>query len=422
MFKSEKQQLKALVRRRWSAAPLSPERAQLVSVYNEILDGMVDRGLSEPLPDELLLDPTLLSEKYSSMEERWEAEHPITFERFVEKCPHVYMVEVKEVGSHTAQARVLRDYKGQRPWWQKLSHTVEIKYYVPWGVNKWYAEGERALAFLDKDMISQGLAGRMPLVEREGTWFAASYQRGSRFWPPGPEVVPASLGNAVVHLVELEAVERLITGQASGAAVKRRAPALAHAAGDYRRKHHQDNELRREAEFVERNMARMARIALAELKDKGCVQPAEHAEEVASEVSLSLMMTWASLRSPEDAMYVFTVNRARTHVRACRREIALDIDERQIPLFSQHGRNPAEIIEGMELIDWALSKLNEKEAIILQLRFIHDISFASIAERLQEPVETVKSIYTHTLQKLRKEVKAKEASSAVHRRATAPET
>lgn len=422
MFKSEKQLLKGLVRKRRSTGPLSPERAQLVSVYNEILDGMVDRGLSEPLPDELLLDPTLLSEKYSSMEERWEAEHPITFERFVEKCPYIYMVEVKEVGSHTAQARVIRDYKDQRPWWQKLSRTVEIKYYVPWGVNKWYAKGERALVFLDKDMISQGIPGRMPLVERNGMSFAASYQRDSRFWPSGLEVVQAPLGNAVVYMVEFKALERLITGQAGGEAVERRASALMHVAEHDRHKRHQDDELHREAEFVERNRARMARISIAELKDKGCVDPAGHAEEVTSEVSLSLMMTWASLKSPEDAMYVFTVNRARTHVRLCRREIALDIDERQIPLFSQHGRDPAEIIEEMELIGWALSKLNKREAMILQLRFIHDISFASIAERLQEPIETVSSIYTRAVEKLRKEIKARDASSAVHRRATAPES
>ncbi|HEY0323659.1 MAG TPA: sigma-70 family RNA polymerase sigma factor [Pyrinomonadaceae bacterium] len=422
MFKSEKQQLKSLVEERRRTVPLSPERSQLVSVYNEILDSMVDRGLSEPLPDDLLLDQTLLSAKYSSMEEQWEAEHHITFEQFVEKCSYVYVVEVKEVRSHAVLASVIRDYKDQRPWWQRWSHTVEIKYYIPWGFNKWYTEGERSLVFLDKDMISQGILGRMPLVGREGVWFAASYHRDSHFWPSDVETVQSELGDAMVYLIELQTIEKIIRGQTRDKAVGHQAPALTHASEQAQHLHDQGDELRGAVEFVERNKTRMERISIEELKDKGCVDPEGHAEDVASEVSLSLMMTWASLRSPENAMYVFTVNRARTHARACQREIAVDIEEQQIPFFSQSSRDPAEMIEKMEFITWVLSSLDEREATVLQLRFIHDMSFAAIAERLQEPVGAITSAYVRILKKLRKSIEAREATSAVNRRATAPES
>lgn len=421
MFKSETQQLKGLLEERRRTEPLSPEHSQLVSVYNEILDSMVDRGLREPLPDDLLLDQTLLGEKYSSMEERWEAEHPITFERFVEGCSYIYMVEVKEMHSHTAQAKVIREYKDQRPWWQRWSHTVEIKYYVPWGFNKWYSEGERCLVFLDKDMSSQGVLGRMPLVKREGVWFAASYHRDSRFWPSGVETVQAEQGNTPVYLVELKTIEQLITGHASDKAVEDQAPGLKHAGKQARHIHQQSDELRREAEFVERNRVRMIRISREELKDKGCVAPEAHAEEVSNEAVLSLKMTWANLRSPKDAIYVMIANRARAHAQVCCREIPVDIEEQQIPFLSQLSQDPGEMIEVMLFIEQLLSNLDETEEIVLQLRFIHDMSFASIAEQLQKPVGTITSAYARTIEKLRKNFKAREATSAVDRRATAPE-
>lgn len=220
MFDQEKQQLKVLIDKQRHIGTLSPEYSRLVCQYNNILDSMVDRGLREPLPDELLLDHTLLSEKYSSMEEDWEKSQQASFDLFASKCPHIYMVEVKEVRSHTALAKVLREYKGERPWWLKWSRTIEIKYYVPWGFNSWYAEGERDLVFLDKDMISQGIIGRMPIVEQEGTWFAASYRRDRHFWPYDVQVVPSTLGNAEVYLIEMKIIEALITRQLIGRTVE----------------------------------------------------------------------------------------------------------------------------------------------------------------------------------------------------------
>ena len=175
---------------------------------------------------------------------------------------------------------------------------------------------------------------------------------------------------------------------------------------------------RKGIEFIERNRATMKRIARDELKDKGCADPEGDAEDVANEVSLTLVMTWSALRSPEDAMYVYTVNKARTHARSCRREFAVDIQEHQVPFFSTRP-DPDELIEEMEFIDWVLSNLSEAEVIVFKMRFIHEMAFASIAERLQQPLGTITARYARTLEKLRKALEAKVAVTAINHRASA---
>jgi len=211
MFEQEKQQLRELLQKQRCSQPSSAEYSHSVRLYNEILDDMIERGLRQPLPEELLLDPTLLSEKYSKMEEQWEHAHPCMFEQFIKRCSYIYLVEVKEVGSHTLTAKVMRDYRTEKSWWQRWPRTVEIKYYIPWGFDKWFTPGERSIVFLDDKMISRGIPGRMPLVERDGLQFVVSYQENRDFWPQNVDVVPSTFEGAQVYLVEWGAIEEIIT-------------------------------------------------------------------------------------------------------------------------------------------------------------------------------------------------------------------
>lgn len=183
-----------------------------------------------------------------------------------------------------------------------------------------------------------------------------------------------------------------------------------------------DDVLHKGIEFIEQNRARMIKIAIAELKDKGCADPEGDAEDVVNEVSLTLIMTWPTLRSPMDAMYVYTVNKARTHARTCRREYAFEIREHQVPVFSRPGRDPDEMIEELEFVEWAICNLSEMEASVFQMRFVLEMSFASIAEHLQKPIGTITSSYTRALEKLRKALEKTTAAPAANRRSPAPES
>ncbi|HVG33045.1 MAG TPA: sigma-70 family RNA polymerase sigma factor [Pyrinomonadaceae bacterium] len=185
---------------------------------------------------------------------------------------------------------------------------------------------------------------------------------------------------------------------------------------------HKFDELHRGIEFIERNRARILRIAQAELKDKGCADPEGHAEDVASEISLTLVMKWPTLRSPDDAMYIFTVNKARSHARLCRREFADEIKEHQAPFFSRPGRDPDEMIQEMEFLNWVLSNLSDAEVKVFQMRFIHEMAFASIADLLQKPLGTVTSSYTRILKKLGKAIEVRAEVDHIKRRVPAPES
>lgn len=166
-------------------------------------------------------------------------------------------------------------------------------------------------------------------------------------------------------------------------------------------------------EFIEQNRVRMERTARDELRDKRCADPEGHAPDIVSEVSIILCIKWLTLRSPEDAMYVYTVNKASTHARSCRREFAAEIQDHQIPVFSQPGRDPEQMIHEMEFISWIKSVLTDDEFAVLGMRLMYDISFASIAERLKKPLGTVTSSYSRSLKKLRKSLKAATAHAPV---------
>lgn len=186
-------------------APGSPEYQSTVSTYREVLDSVIERGLDEPLPDELLPDPWLFSERYADFEQRWHEDHPLTFGRFVaDYCASIYRVRVEGVGASRASAEVFTTFKGER------RGRIDFNHYAPWGFREWYSEGEEAFLFLDSGGTSLGQLGRMPVGESFGDRVAISYAPDRRFWPLR-EVVPGETGEGRrVFLIPVVSLERLI--------------------------------------------------------------------------------------------------------------------------------------------------------------------------------------------------------------------
>jgi RNA polymerase sigma factor (sigma-70 family) len=174
-------------------------------------------------------------------------------------------------------------------------------------------------------------------------------------------------------------------------------------------------------EFIERNRMTMLRIARAELADKGDPDPDAHTEDVANDVSMTLLSKWAVLKSPVDAMYVYTVNRARTYARGRRREVASEIFEIDLPWLVSPGLDPEKELELAERIDVALSALNDKERAVIELRHFHGLSFDSIAIRLEAALGTVTSIHTRALRKMRHALESLDAAAAHPAGAAGPE-
>lgn len=204
-FEQQKQQIKNLLAAKRQTSPDSQDYFRLVNQYNEILNHMVERGLDKPIEDELL-DEDLLSDKYLEFEKQWNKAHPYTIDQFIEeKCSFICMVEVCKVEVNTAQARVIRQYKGELP------SDIKIRFFIPWGLGKSYRDGERAIVFLDNQMVSLGHLGRMPIIENNGIEYAVSYNENPDFWPTGTLLSQETLGDERVLLVESRVVEMIIS-------------------------------------------------------------------------------------------------------------------------------------------------------------------------------------------------------------------
>lgn len=203
-FEQQKQQLKDLLDTKRQTAPDSQEYFRLADQYDELLNYMVDNGLDSPIEDELL-DEDLLSDKYLEFEKQWNKAHPYTIEQFIEeKCSFICLAEILNIESNTAYARVIRQYKGELP------GDIRIKFFVPWGLSKWYRDGERAIVFLNDELVNLGLLGRMPIIERNGIEYAVSYNENPGFWPKTTQLKQGTLNDERVLLIELRQVETII--------------------------------------------------------------------------------------------------------------------------------------------------------------------------------------------------------------------
>ncbi len=188
MFDSEMNDLKKLVEVTRQLTPGTREYQHTVYSYNELLHRILDGGLNELLPDELLLDPWLLSERYADFEEEWGKAQPLTFGRFIsDACAESHLVQILNTASSRAYARVLRTYIGGE------CSQIDFNYYTPWGFRRWFANGEFAFIFLDVGRTSLGKLGRMPVLglQEVETHVTVSFAENRAFWPLEDEEIVA---------------------------------------------------------------------------------------------------------------------------------------------------------------------------------------------------------------------------------------
>lgn len=204
MFEHEELQLRELLESKRGVAPDSQPYFSIVARYNEILSRMIDSGLSEPLNDDLLLDPHLLSDKYFQFERRLEQSYTVV--RFVkEQCSFVCIAAVTGVKDSTARVEVVEQF------WGKLPSHVDIGFFTPWGLDSWFKKREKSIIFLDQSLNSLGLVGRMPIFVREGVEYAASYSEHTDFWPYTAKVREDVLAGGRVYLIELDALRDIFS-------------------------------------------------------------------------------------------------------------------------------------------------------------------------------------------------------------------
>jgi RNA polymerase sigma factor (sigma-70 family) len=153
-------------------------------------------------------------------------------------------------------------------------------------------------------------------------------------------------------------------------------------------------------ESAEHSSTRLKRLACSELRRTGCSDPAGHSGEVVSEAHVKLLEHRDRFNSPERALYRITINEARTHARKCRRELAHEIHEGEIPAFTQ-SLDPTEMYETAILIEELLARLDEVDQTIISLRFV-GLEFEQIAEELGMEGSTVRSRYCRAVKQLKK--------------------
>jgi hypothetical protein len=204
MFAHKEHLLKDLLDEKRHVPPDSARYFDIVAEYNEILNSMIDSGLSGPLRDDLLIDPHLLSDKYFDFERR--CEQGYTIDRFIkEQCSFVFLAEIGRVRTSSARAKVVEQYLGVLP------RFVEVGFFIPWGFSTWLKKGEQALIFLDQSLTSLGLLGRMPVFRKDGREYAASYSGHRDFWPYEIDVREDVVDGESVYSIDLETVKGLLS-------------------------------------------------------------------------------------------------------------------------------------------------------------------------------------------------------------------
>ena len=118
------------------------------------------------------------------------------------------------------------------------------------------------------------------------------------------------------------------------------------------------------------------------------------AEELAQEALLTTQQRWATLDNPPGYARRALVNLARSHQR---RRI---LERRHAGTERLRHTLPPEIDETWQ----AIGRLTPDQRAVVVLRFYEDLSVEQVAELVQKPEGTVKSLQHRALARLRKEL------------------
>jgi len=164
-------------------ADLEPE-SHAVSEYNRFVEQLIEGGLSEPIPNDLLLEAMLLSPRYEEWleDDYFYRKPPFTIRSVIRDASSVCEVLVlgtqKRDGKNLSTVKVLKKLKGF------FGCPKEVQQYHPWNrVAKWFDDGDRAIIFVGAHDLCMGYTDYMPILEVENREYAVSYAN-RWFWPP----------------------------------------------------------------------------------------------------------------------------------------------------------------------------------------------------------------------------------------------
>jgi RNA polymerase sigma factor (sigma-70 family) len=164
--------------------------------------------------------------------------------------------------------------------------------------------------------------------------------------------------------------------------------------------------------FISQNRGLMRRIAMRRLRQLDHPDPPSYADDVVAVASAKVVLNWAKLHSPMGALVRITKNEATTLARKHlgRRETDLESIEAAGVHNGEPGGSPEQIFERVELLEFAMRGLNEKERALLVRRY-YGMEFTEIASADETSVGTLTSMYTRALKKMRKALEAAQVSS-----------
>lgn len=137
------------------------------------------------------------------------------------------------------------------------------------------------------------------------------------------------------------------------------------------------------------------------------------AEDLCQELFLKVWTRGRDFDPNKGSLGVWIVSIARNigidYVRSAERKFSTRLralDQTDPILFSYKSQGPESVIHSARVVKEAFSSLNSNQQRVLELAYFEGFSQSEIAERLQEPLGTVKSWMRSALSRLRTAVKA----------------
>lgn len=139
------------------------------------------------------------------------------------------------------------------------------------------------------------------------------------------------------------------------------------------------------------------------------VQKPDVAQDIVQDAFLRLHERLDEVREPKAWLYRTVHNLAMSHHRKNRKVVTLDFeDESGFPEPTDHEALPDDRLERMEAVGMAmlcLDRLKENARVLIQMKFVEDLSYKEIAERTGLTVGNVGYKLHHAIKFLAKELK-----------------
>lgn len=165
----------------------------------------------------------------------------------------------------------------------------------------------------------------------------------------------------------------------------------------YQSKRKQDELERRFLSLVDNNHDKLYRIAYSYVKDK------ENALEIVQESVYKGYISYHNVKNLEYEKTWITkivINTAIDFIRKNKKVVSMDTS-----FIENVADSGTDHIDEKLIVEHALKNLNEKQRAVIILKYFEDMKLDEIADILDVPISTVKSILYRTLKKMKVDLK-----------------